>query len=242
MRPSSHQRKPHAEAFERDGYCVVERLLSKAECETYKQEAHRVVREHAPRRRSVYVGVSVVSSLFRALSDDHRLVGILEELMPDGVMFMSDKTVIKSGRQRYASPWHIDAFYWPNTRGKVSIWIPLDDAREDNGTLKVVRGSHRIDWQATRGDTQQTNDEFENVIGKERGWRAEDEVTCSLPRGSAVFFSDRLVHGSSPSHTGADRYVWISTYHAACADEPFDLQFAARHVIVPAPRGRPSAA
>jgi ectoine hydroxylase-related dioxygenase (phytanoyl-CoA dioxygenase family) len=59
-------------------------------------------------------------------------------------------------------------------------------------------------------------------------------AVCEVGRGSAVVFSDRLVHGSTANTAGTDRYVIIGTYQAPAADEPFDLDFPARKVLVPA--------
>jgi ectoine hydroxylase-related dioxygenase (phytanoyl-CoA dioxygenase family) len=221
---------PIAAAYECDGFWIASSLLAPAECERLKQEARRVLREHARPTATVYVGVAVVSSIFYQLADDPRIVAILRAILPTGVMFLSDKLVFKSPQATFASPWHIDAAYWPNTRPKLSVWIPLDDARADNGTLTVVRGSHRREWRHEISDGRDTNGEFPNII-RDRPWAASDEIVCNVPRGSAIFFSDRLVHGSCPNTAGADRFTIISTYHAPAPDEPFDLQFAARHVI-----------
>ena len=140
------------------------------------------------------------------------------------------RSVFKSGAQRFASPWHIDAFYWRNTRPKLSVWIALDDVAADNGALIVVRGSHRQEWQSATSDMRDTNGEFNNVI-EQKTWRPEDEVICEVPRGSAIFFSDLLVHASCENTAGKDRFSLISTYHGPAPDEEFDKQFPARHVI-----------
>ena len=219
-----------AAAYDRDGYYIAERLLSDKECDTLKAEALQILRQHAPPKASVLVGAAHFSPLFRQLTDDSRVVAVLRELLPGGIMFMSDKIVFKSGAKRFPSPWHIDAFYWRGTRPKLSVWIPFDDARAENGTLTVVRGSHRREWGCQDSDMRDTNGEFGNVIERAT-WSAADEVTCAVPRGSAIFFSDRTVHGSCPNTAGTDRYTIISTYHAPAADEPFDLSFPARHVI-----------
>ena len=47
-------------------------------------------------------------------------------IMPQGIAFLSDKIVIKAHDQRFATPWHADAFYWRGTRHKLSVWIALD--------------------------------------------------------------------------------------------------------------------
>lgn len=222
---------PIAAAFERDGFWIERDLLSADECDALKTEALRVLREKGKPNGTVYVGVAAASPMYYKLADDRRFVSILEQIMPDGVMFMSDKFVFKSAKQTFPTPWHIDKFYWEGTRPKMSIWIPLDDAMTINGTLKVVRGSHKLEWKVKNPtDTSVTNNEFVNVIDNQQ-WDPRDEVTCELKRGGAVFFSDRLAHASCPNTAGLDRYTIISTYHAPAADEAFDGQFPARHVI-----------
>jgi ectoine hydroxylase-related dioxygenase (phytanoyl-CoA dioxygenase family) len=226
---------PHVTAcFERDGCYIAHELFPAAECEQLKTEAVRIMREHARPTSTVYVGVAVVSPRFRALADDPRMVAILRAIMPDGVMFMSDKIVFKSAEQTFASPWHMDAAYWPNTRPKLSVWIALDDAMAENGTLIVVPGSHKRDLSHRTSDMHDTNGEFNNVITN-KPWAAEDEVVCEVKRGSAIFFSDRLAHASCTNTAGLDRYTIISTYHAPAEDDEFDKHFPARHLIVPRP-------
>ena len=220
-----------AARYERDGFVILPDLLSAEECDRLKLEARRVLDEKAQPGSSVHVHVSAVSPTFRTLAADPRIVAPLSAVMPHGVMFLSDKIVYKSADKKFATPWHIDCFYWRNTRPKLSVWIPLDDATAENGTLTVVPGSHRQDWQMVKKGL--ANGEFHYEIAN-AGWREGDIVTCAVKRGTGIIFSDRLVHGSTANTAGRDRYAIISTYHAPAADEPFDLDFPARQVLVPA--------
>ena len=61
----------------------------------------------------------------------------------------------------------------------------------------------------------------------------DDVVVCAVKRGTAIFLSDRLVHGSMSNTAQKDRYTVISTYHAPADDENFDLAFPARQVLIP---------
>lgn len=221
-----------AACYQRDGFVIVPNLIDAEECDRLKVEARQVLDRHAKGGRSVYVHVAVVSPMFRALTEDPRLIKVLRPIMPHGVMFMSDKIVYKSPEKTFPTPWHIDAYYWRNTRPKLSVWIPLDDATAENGTLTVVPGSHQRDWRMVKRDLS-GGDEFGNAI-EDTDWKNGDVVTCAIKRGTAVVFSDRLVHGSTPNTAGRDRYAIISTYHAPAPDEAFDLEFPARKVIVPA--------
>ncbi len=217
--------------YERDGSLLVPGLLSDEECEHLKAEAVSVMAAHSRPGSTVYVGPSVVSPVFRQLADDERFVSILRMLMSDGVMFLSDKIVFKSAAATLATPWHIDSFYWRGTRPKISVWIALDDVEASNGALMVVKGSHRRAWNSSESAGGGQATEFQTVIDTKQ-WADDDEVVCQARRGSAIFFPDTLVHGSTPNTDGLDRYSIISTYHAPGADEPFDLHFPARHVIV----------
>lgn len=217
--------------YERDGFLIVPDLLSEEECDILKAEARKVLDEHAQPGASVYVHVAAVSEMFRGLSEDKRLLDILRPVMPDGVMFLSDKIVYKSPEKTFPTPPHVDCFYWRNTRPKLSVWIPLDDATAENGTLTVVPGSHKREW--TMVDRPSAEGEFHNAIAGD-DWQDGEVVTCDVKRGTAVVFSDRLVHASTVNTAGKDRYVIIGTYHAPGADEAFDLDFPARKVLVSA--------
>jgi ectoine hydroxylase-related dioxygenase (phytanoyl-CoA dioxygenase family) len=219
--------------YGREGYVIVTDLLTPGECDELKTEAKRVLQQQASRSASVCVHVAAVSRMFRNLWDSDRVVAILEVLMPDGVMFLSDKIVYKTADKTFPTPWHIDRFYWRGTRPKLSVWIPLDDASVENGTLTVVPGSHTKDWTMVKKGLP--NGEFGDEVG-DATWQRNEIVTCTIRRGTAVFFSDALVHGSAPNTSGRERYAIIGTYHAPRADEPFDLDFPARKVLRPARR------
>lgn len=225
----SGQRDDVPERYARDGFYIAHRLLGAAECAALKSEALRVLAERGSPKATVLVGVACHSPIYYRLASDPRIVAILQRIMPGGISFMSDKFVFKSGVHRFATPWHCDRAYWANTRPKLSVWIPLDDCSAFNGTLTVVRCSHTRDWPHVRGGIGPGN-EFGNVI-RDTAWPAEDVVVCECERGSAVFFPDSLVHGSCENTAGSDRYTIIGTYHAPAPDEPFDVQFPARHVI-----------
>ncbi len=220
--------------YARDGYVVATGALTRKECEDLKAEAVALMREHAGPEATVMVGVAVVSERFRRLAGDPRLVGLIAPLMPDGVMFMSDKFVFKSGAKRFATPWHVDQAYWRGTRAKMSVWLALDDARRDNGCMRVARGGHLREWAHSNGGGAGTNGEFTNVIS-DPAWSEADDVACEVPQGGAIVFGDRLPHASFTNQSGADRFALILTYQAPAPDEPFDLSFPARHVVVPSP-------
>ena len=219
-----------ASFYQDNGFYVAKSLFSEEECLALKAEAKKVMTENANPDSTVYVGASVASKTFLQLTSHPKLVSILEHIMPEGIMFLSDKVVFKNAKKRFPTPWHIDAFYWRGTRPKLSVWISLDDVTASNGALKVLPGSHLKEWEVIRADKSMNHGDFFNVI-PDGQLDSEEEHICEIPVGSAVFFSDRLPHASCPNDSAGDRYSVIQTYQAPAEDEPFDLDFEARYVI-----------
>lgn len=215
--------------YEQDGFLIIPDLITDEECDQLKLEAQKVFNNHAKPNASVYVHASVVSPVFCQFHQHPRLLDVLKKLMPNGVAFLSDKVVVKTADKTFATPWHMDCFYWPGTRSKLSVWIPFVDANADNGTLTVVRGSHTKEW--TMIQRGLSNGEFLFEVA-DNEINPDDIVVCTVKRGSGIFFSDRLVHGSTTNTACTDRFTIINTYHAPADDEPFDLDFPARRVLV----------
>ena len=174
------------ERFERDGFVLVENVLSRDECTALKAAGKEVLREHARPGATVFVGAAAASGVFFDLASDDRLVQALHELMPTGVMFMSDKLVFKSGVQTKPTPWHCDEAYWRGTRPKLSAWIALDDVSASNGALRVLPGGHHEKWTHTAPGGQ--GEEFDLRIRDLDGREGETivcemtlEVRCSSP-------------------------------------------------------------
>ena len=205
------------ERYERDGFFIVPAALDEQECDDLKAIAVDLLAED---RKSVLVAVSGMSERYRELSEDRRVLDRIEPLMPGGVTFKSDKFVYKNGRQRFATPWHTDMLYWPNQRPKLSVWIPLDDVSAENGTLTVIPGSHRREWDVVEVDGSDSSSGEFRKRSDIATIPTDEAVVCEIPRGSLVVFSDALLHASTPATSGADRYAIISTYHETRTPDP----------------------
>ena len=89
--------------------------------------------------------------------------------------------------------------------------VTLDDASEDNGCFRVIRGSHR------RGLLPGCEGEGGSARSSPtRGrstWRAPG--AAEAPAGSLVFFSPHTVHGSEPNRSERQRRALVITYQPA---------------------------
>ncbi len=224
-----------AVAMRLHGGVVLRQAIAPERCRALKRRATELMAAHAP-AATVLLGLSSLEPAFHELHADPQLLSALAEIMPDGVAFLSDKAVFKSHRHGFATPLHVDAAYWRGTRAKISLWIALEDARIGNGCLSVVPGSHLRDWSHQAGQVDMTNGEFAAVLAEPPSGLQVQPV--ELATGDVLVFTDTLVHGSYENRSGEDRWCAILTYHAPQEDEPFDLGFPARRVLMPGPGAR----
>lgn len=97
---------------------------------------------------------------------------------------------------------HQDETYIPTRdRSLCGLWIALDDAKEENGCLWVIPGSHRpgIIW-----PNKPTTDERYAHGGESYGhsYKESDWVCAPVPSGSAILFNGYLLHRSLPNRGG----------------------------------------
>lgn len=86
----------------------------------------------------------------------------------------------------------------------INIWVPLIDLNDENGTLEVLPGSHRI-YPTYRGSSipgiyEECNDEIKAYM-----------VKIYPKAGEAVFFDQSIIHYSQANRSGNNRIV-TNTY------------------------------
>ncbi|AEW99102.1 phytanoyl-CoA dioxygenase family protein [Streptantibioticus cattleyicolor] len=119
----------------------------------------------------------------------------------------------KPSRVGSQKPWHQDAIFladeWHEKYVDVyTIWIAVDDAREDNGCLRFLPGSHR-ERKLYEPDGIDPGDIFasprEPSLDIARIWPGLTPVTLPRKAGSALLFNGYVAHTSAPNTTEDDR-------------------------------------
>jgi hypothetical protein len=174
--------------------------------------------EHAPGSRTLRViePCHRLDPRFEALVDDPRLVEPMRDLVgSERVALFTDKLNLKRPREGSRFRWHQDSPYWahfaPHLDRLPNVWLALDDADEDNGCLRVVRGSHR------RGLLPGCRDEgtLGPLFTDPRCFDLAAQVPAVMPAGSLLFFSPHTVHGSEPNESSRSRRAVVLTYQPA---------------------------
>jgi ectoine hydroxylase-related dioxygenase (phytanoyl-CoA dioxygenase family) len=204
------------EAYEADGYVIVDGLLSAAELETIREELAQLL-DRGPTGRNDFEGMRTQrvytlvgrGKTFERLVEHPTVLSMMDELLlPNYLLTASQAISIAPGET--PQPVHSDdSFYTiPRPRRAISVstmWA-IDDFTEDNGATEVIRGSHR--W----GD-----DELVNV------YEGDDSVTLApqylprlqpllLPAGACAVFAGTLLHRGGRNRSRSVRTAISNQY------------------------------
>ncbi len=189
--------------LERDGYTIVEGLLSSDEVDALR--ADLLPRISAQTGRNNFEGFAtrrlyaVIEKTLAAnpLVEHPLVLGLLDRLLEPNYL-LSQLQVIEILPGEAAQPLHYDdGFYpWPRPRpalGAATIWA-LDPFTADNGATVVVPGSHRL-------GPGLPGDEIERK-------------PAVMSAGSLLFFVGTLWHGGGANRTAAPRACVTAQYCA----------------------------
>ncbi|HME72975.1 MAG TPA: phytanoyl-CoA dioxygenase family protein [Myxococcota bacterium] len=144
---------------------------------------------------------------------------LLTEPMKDflgvaGVCPFTSKLNLKRPREGSEYPWHQDYPYWyirtpEHAHEIVNAMIFLDDAAADNGTLRILPGSHRT------GPAPRDRSEPSQFLADPTQIDETKSVEVVAPAGSALFFPALLLHRSSPNTSERHRRALLLSYQPA---------------------------
>ena len=107
--------------------------------------------------------------------------------------------------------WHQDIRYWSFDRPElVTAWLALGEESNENGSLTVIPGSHRMDFDRGQFDAALF---FRSDVERNINLM-ESAQSIELNAGDVLFFHCRLLHSAGQNRTDSVKYSLVFTYHA----------------------------
>ena len=120
------------------------------------------------------------------------------------------------------APWHQDNAYLiegSEDTFQPTAWIPLVDATAENGTLQIVRGSHKLGRVLPHHLPKRSGHEKSWYLYiKDEDVSEADIVTCEMKKGSVLWHGNRIVHRSTENTS--DKVRWSVDLRYQRPDEP----------------------
>jgi len=221
------------QAFDEEGYLFLPELFSPEEVRVLKADALASENRENTFAISDKVG-SAALSLWIETRDDSlgalvrhpRLVVPARQLLRDEVYHWHSKVIFKKAHSAGSWVWHQDYGYWyhdgPPEARMLSCMVFLDAAREDNGCLQVLAGSHKLG--------RLEHEHMAEYVGGQMGVKEEtiQAVAGDLPvrkmtgaPGGVVIWHSNTFHRSEANATDYPRTAFIACFNALSnAPEP----------------------
>ena len=206
----SIEQKQH---FDASGYCVVAGLFTETEIgeieeffEEYKAcggsvfDGGSTYQEIDPTKRQVRaMHPHRYSAKARGWLLNPNVAAVLEELLGKPALGAQSMYYFKPPGAK-GQGMHQDNFYLMSKPATcIAAWTAIDSADLDNGCLWVVPESHRQEIFCPENGAEKWLGYGDSHITKFP--RDRKPVAVPVPRGSTMFFSGNLIHGSGPNRT-----------------------------------------
>lgn len=213
-----------SQSFREQGYALFERALGGPLLDLLREQcAGFVAREDARMEKAGtdHLGLSHRGSRYfanecqreqpalRTMLFSSLMADICRATLGEDAYFFMDQYVVKSPEQGMAFSWHQDSGYVAGNGGPaehpayLTCWCTLDDATIENGTVRVIPGSHRGGLIAHE----------RNDANADLGVATADEgVAIEAPAGSIVAFSSLLLHATGANRSHRARRVYLAQY------------------------------
>lgn len=222
------------ETYERDGYLVVEDLVSQEEVAALGARLREYTHGDRPRgelriqveprvqRGELQVnhpgdGIRKIDSLvqeddlFRGLGLHPNILRILTQILGPDLKLYRNSLLLKPPEVGSAKGMHQDSPYWPiEPMDLCSCWFPLDDATLENGCMAAIPGSHK---QGALPHVEVTDD----YVVDEAYYNPDEMVMLPMKAGSGLFFHSLLAHYTAPNRSNNWRRAIALSYMSAKA-------------------------
>lgn len=205
------------EAYHRDGYLVVEDLLTSAEVQALGQRLREYTHGGRPadqlrlqveprvQRGELAVdhpgdgirkidGLVEGDELFNRLGRHDHIAGIIAQILGPDLKMFRNSLLLKPPQVGSQKGMHQDSPYWPIEPMELcSCWFALDDATAENGCMGVISGGHEGPLPHVRVP--------DDYVIEESCYRFEDMVLAPVRAGGGLFFHSLLPHYTAPNRS-----------------------------------------
>ncbi len=150
---------------------------------------------------------------YRQLLHHGPLLDVAELLVGPDIQLFHDQALYKPAHHGGAVPWHQDNGYWRcDPPDLVSIWMPWDDADEDNGCMTMVPGSHR---DGAAGHERAATEKGQNPALLMAEVDESKAVPVPIEAGYGLLHHCRTLHSTAPNRSPRDRRAMVLHYMAS---------------------------
>ena len=134
-----------------------------------------------------------------------QILKFVEQLIGNHFALWNSSFFAKPAYNGFETPWHQDGQYWPiSPLATCTVWLAIDDANEENGCLRFIKGSHKDKKLKKHSRNNKTNLTLHQELSNEELDESK-KVSLILKRGQISLHDVYMVHGSKENKSSKSR-------------------------------------
>lgn len=189
------------EQYDTEGYAIFRQVVDADLIKEASQHIDWLMAKHPDMRPERLWHTLVVTDPFWVrLVSDPRLLDLAQLFLGPNLAMFASHYIAKPPFEGMPVLMHQDGSYWPlEPMQVVTLWLAVDYSGPENGCMRVIPGTHKMDLQAMKGRT-----DVANVLDSEIDPALVDEskiVDLVLQPGDVSVHQPAIIHGSNANNS-----------------------------------------
>lgn len=198
--------------YEEQGYYAPVRAFPAEEAARFRSRLEEFEREHPEGNALLRLKTHLVLTWADELVRHPGILDAVEQVIGPNILCWGSGFFIKDADDPSFVSWHQDSTYWGlEPPDIVTAWVALSESVVENGAMRVIPGTHKLD-QVPHRDTFAAH----NLLSRGQEIAVEVDaakaVTLELEPGEMSLHHVRLIHGSDPNPSARRRIGFSIRY------------------------------
>ena len=196
--------KDQIASYQHDGFVIPDFKMPENDLLEIENKHFDLIKEY-PEYINYCPAILLKDETFLKYCMNAQILKFVEQLIGNHFALWNSSFFAKPAYNGFETPWHQDGQYWPiSPLATCTVWLAIDDANEENGCLRFIKGSHKDKKLKQHSRNNKTNLTLHQELSKEE-LDESNKVSLILKRGQISLHDVYMVHGSKENKSPKSR-------------------------------------
>ena len=196
--------KEQIASYHHDGFVIPDFKMPENDLLEIEKKHFDLIKEY-PEYINYCPAILLKDETFLKYCMNAQILKFVEQLIGNHFALWNSSFFAKPAYNGFETPWHQDGQYWPiSPLATCTVWLAIDDANEENGCLRFIKGSHKDKKLKQHSRNNKTNLTLHQELSKEE-LDESNKVSLILKRGQISLHDVYMVHGSKENKSPKSR-------------------------------------
>ena len=196
--------KEQIASYHHDGFVIPDFKMPENDLLEIEKKHFDLIKEY-PEYINYCPAILLKDETFLKYCMNAQILKFVEQLIGNHFALWNSSFFAKPAYNGFETPWHQDGQYWPiSPLATCTVWLAIDDANEENGCLRFIKGSHKDKKLKQHSRNNKTTLTLHQELSKEELDESK-KVSLILKRGQISLHDVYMVHGSKENKSPKSR-------------------------------------